>query len=582
MLWAAQPDTTWMGAAIAPIAPAEVSLRQVLDDGLLKPVFQPVVDLRGGAAVGHEALIRGPRDSTLERPDQLFAAARDQGLLAELDAHCRIAAFRAAAEAGLGRGATLFVNMEPEGVGGTSDELEELALQAPPELQVIVKVTERALTHEPAGLLRQVMRLRRRGFGIAVDDVGADSRSLALMPFIRPDVIKLDLRLVQQRPSVEIAQILGAVSAQAESTGAAVLAEGIETQEHVAIARSLGAGYAQGWFFGRPGPLPVRAPIPEPGLRILGRSPDADGNTPFEVVQTGHPVIRGTKPLLRSISRRLELEALALGEDAVVLATFQHSRYLGPAVRDTYIELGRRLAFAGVLGEGVSPSPGPGMRGGDLPLRDSLRAEWDVSVIGPHFPCRPGGPRPRRHGTRGRAPLRLRRHPQPRPRDRRDPVDDGADLASGLTRQGRSGRGVGFAHATIARESCTASPSSVTSTGTPFWPVSSITSLRPPFMKSGSTRQPWAFCTSGHAPPPGAPSEPRRRDGRRLSTCPSRRRASCRRRLSARRVGLRPGDDLLRLVHDLPVAGHQHRHHALAAHLLDLVAAAEPVEARDA
>ena len=385
MLCGPQPDRTRMGAATAPIAPAEVSLRQVLDDGLLHPVFQPVVDLRGGAAVGQEALIRGPRGSTLERPDQLFDAAREQGLVAELDAHCRIAAFQAAADAGLGRGAVLFVNMEPEGVGGASEELEERALQAPPDLQVIVEVTERALTSEPAGLLRQVTRLREHGFGIAVDDVGADSRSLALMPFIRPDVIKLDLRLVQERPSVEIAQILGAVSAQAESTGATVLAEGIETEDQVLTARSLGAGYAQGWYFGHPGPLPPRAPIPEPGLRILGRSPDAGGHTPFEIVQTGRPVIRATKPLLRSISRRLELEALALGEDAVVLATFQHSRYFGPAVRETYVALGRRLAFAGVLGEGVPPVPGPGLRGGDLPVRDSLRAEWDVSVIGPHF-----------------------------------------------------------------------------------------------------------------------------------------------------------------------------------------------------
>jgi hypothetical protein len=270
-------------------------------------------------------------------------------------------------------------------VSGAYDELEERALHAPPDLQVIVEVTERALTREPAGLLRQVTRLREHGFGIAVDDVGADSRSLALMPFIRPDVIKLDLRLVQQRPSVEIAQILGAVSAQAESTGAAVLAEGVETEEHVRIARSLGAGYAQGWFFGHPGPLPAGAAIPEPGLRILGRSPAPGGHTPFEIVQTGRPVIRCTKPLLQSISRRLELEALALGEDAVVLAAFQHSRHFGPTIRETYVELGRRLAFAGVLGEGISPSPGPNVRGGDLPARDSLRAEWDVSVIGPHF-----------------------------------------------------------------------------------------------------------------------------------------------------------------------------------------------------
>ena len=55
----------------------------------------------------------------------------------------------------------------------------------------------RIYRNRPAELLAAVERLRARGWGVALDDVGADHRSLALMPFVRPDVIKLDLRLVQ-------------------------------------------------------------------------------------------------------------------------------------------------------------------------------------------------------------------------------------------------------------------------------------------------------------------------------------------------------------------------------------------------
>lgn len=363
----------------------QVSLDEILDRRLLSPVFQPVVDLQHGSAVGYEALIRGPGDTTLSRPDQLFRAAGEQGRVSELDAHCRIESFAAAAQAQLGAGTTLFVNMEPIGAPLADSGLAERSLDPPPNLQVIVEITERALTQEPADLLRRVALLRERGFGIAIDDVGADSRSLALMPFITPDVIKLDLQLVQQRPSVKIAQILGAVSAQAERTGAAVLAEGIETDAHVRVAESLGAGYGQGWHFGRPGALPALAPAPERELPILSRPPGPMARTPYEVLEGGRPVMRGTKPLLRSISRQLELEALALGEEAVVLAAFQHERYFRPQVRETYVELGDRMAFAGVLGEGIAAIPGPGIRGGDLPSGDPLRSEWDVVVIGPHF-----------------------------------------------------------------------------------------------------------------------------------------------------------------------------------------------------
>ncbi len=54
-------------------------------------VYQPVVDLDTRRVVGYEALARGPRDSPLHTPDALFAAARDQGVLVELDWACRVA-----------------------------------------------------------------------------------------------------------------------------------------------------------------------------------------------------------------------------------------------------------------------------------------------------------------------------------------------------------------------------------------------------------------------------------------------------------------------------------------------------------
>ena len=367
------------GATLA--EPAFRELDEVLRARALRPVFQPLIDLRSGSVLGFESLIRGPLGSAFETPAALFGAAGREDRLADLDSQCRLAAFEAAADGGLGGGLTLFVNLEP----GALSDLRAASLCPPPGLRVVIEITERALTSEPASLLRTVAHLRRQGFGIAVDDVGADSRSLALMPFLRPDVIKLDLRLVQQRPSVDIARILAAVSAQSESTGAVVVAEGVETGEQVGVARSLGASIAQGFHFGRPGPLPTRLPAPGTGVPLLGPLGPEPGPTPFEVLRRARPVQRGTKPLLRSISRSMELEATALGHGAVVIATFQDEIYFTPRVRKTYRTLGRQLAFTGVLGAGLSNEPEPGVRGGTLPPGDPLRREWDVAVIGPHF-----------------------------------------------------------------------------------------------------------------------------------------------------------------------------------------------------
>ena len=76
----------------------------------------------------------------------------------------------------------------------------------------------RALAARPAELLQTVQRIREIGWGLALDDVGADSMSLSFMPLLRPDVVKLDLRLVQERPGPEIAEIMNAVNAHAERT----------------------------------------------------------------------------------------------------------------------------------------------------------------------------------------------------------------------------------------------------------------------------------------------------------------------------------------------------------------------------
>ena len=107
---------------------------------------------------------------------------------------------------------------------------------------------------------------RKRGCGIAIDDVGEDPRSIALMPLLAPDVIKLDMAFVQTPMTRERARVLHAVRAEAERTGAVVLAEGIETAAQAELAKTLGATLGQGWYFGRPTEL-----VPAPAVPTLAR-----------------------------------------------------------------------------------------------------------------------------------------------------------------------------------------------------------------------------------------------------------------------------------------------------------------------
>jgi hypothetical protein len=205
------------------------------------------------------------------------------------------------------------------------------------------------------------------------------------MPLLAPDVIKLDMRLVQSAPTVALASVANGVSAEAERTGAVLIAEGIETPEQIEVARALGADYGQGWLFGRPGPLPAGFERPAAPLGSRRLSAINDPRSPFEIVTAERDVRRGEKALLLTISRQLERQAALQGESTIVISAFQQARHFTPRTRDRYAALAGELAFVAALGQDISEQPAPGVRGGNLGPDNPLALEWNVTVVAPHF-----------------------------------------------------------------------------------------------------------------------------------------------------------------------------------------------------
>jgi EAL domain-containing protein (putative c-di-GMP-specific phosphodiesterase class I) len=359
------------------------TIDEVLDGGMVRSLYQPIVHLDSGKTIGFEALGRGPRGSALESADQLLAAADASQLTPVLDWAWQIAALRGAMDAQLGHAAHLFINIEPLTLTQPPPmELIELLEASQDELDIVIEVTERSLLIDPAGLIRGLGRLRELGFGVAIDDIGARPESLALLPFVAPDVIKLDLRLVRERTDREIAAIVGAVQHDAERRDALILAEGIETEEHLDRALVFGAHLGQGWFFGEPDRLP------EPMLTTSGHlihraRPEPTVETPFALVATSSRRRTTTKRLLLPMSTYIEDQASA-GEPAVVISAFQSVEQLTPAVVARYEHLAQQCCLVGAVGAGISTYPARGVRGGTLPDGHPLNMEWTVTVVGPH------------------------------------------------------------------------------------------------------------------------------------------------------------------------------------------------------
>ncbi|WP_380170341.1 EAL domain-containing protein [Kineococcus sp. DHX-1] len=231
------------------------ALGEVLRRDLLRTVLQPVHDVATGAVVAVEALLRGPADSALASPAHLFRAAAATGRTAELDR----AAHEVALAACAGAPRTVFLNTSLEGFTD--------APELPTGLRVVVDVSARTLLRAPGPTVRLLRRVRALGLAVALDDLGAQADVTALLAVVRPEVVKLDLRLLARRPADEVAALAGAVGAHTARTGALVLVESVEDEDDRRTALALGADLVQGWGVAhpvRPEDLPATGTIALP------------------------------------------------------------------------------------------------------------------------------------------------------------------------------------------------------------------------------------------------------------------------------------------------------------------------------
>ncbi|MGI5241009.1 EAL domain-containing protein [Dactylosporangium sp. CA-139066] len=274
-------------------APATgVAIEAVLAGRLVEPVFQPIVELRTRAVVGLEALARGPAGSAVHAPDRLFAAARAAGRLGELDMLCAERALECAVAA-QAPPPLLFINAEPAVLDQPiSPRLRELVLSGLPFREVL-EFTERSLPAVPGHMLRLSAVVEQWGNGIALDDVGVDPMSLAFMPVLEPEVIKLDMSLLRDPHAEHTRIVCAVVAAEARRTGAVVVAEGVETEADLHTALELGATWGQGWFFGRPGHIDALGVRYDPSGAQALRPPrpgfHCPEGTPFEVAAAHGP-----------------------------------------------------------------------------------------------------------------------------------------------------------------------------------------------------------------------------------------------------------------------------------------------------
>jgi EAL domain-containing protein (putative c-di-GMP-specific phosphodiesterase class I) len=221
--------------------------------------YQAIVDLRARTILGFEALSRGPRGSGLEAADALFGAATDHSLTVELDRLCRKRALLSSGR--IPSTARIFVNTLPATVrdpqfrGRPLIEFLDQAQVAPS--RIVLEITEK-LVIENYTLFREAMDyFTELGMSFAVDDVGAGYSGLESIARLKPTFLKIDIALVRDvHASLVNREMVKAIVAMGRGIGAAVIAEGIQTEEEARALMDMGVEWGQGYLLARPDPGP--------------------------------------------------------------------------------------------------------------------------------------------------------------------------------------------------------------------------------------------------------------------------------------------------------------------------------------
>lgn len=212
-------------------------------------VYQPIISWSSRDTFGYEALVRSS-EPTMQNPGAIFEAAetlKSTELLGR-----RIRAIAAEPFERAHAGATLFVNLH------SLDLLDETLYDPSSPLaawatRTVLELTERESIDGIDDIGERMARLRRLGYRIAVDDIGAGYSGLSSFAMVQPDFVKLDITLVRgidvDPVRTRLVQLLAELC---NDLGIFVVAEGVETpNERDALIR-LGLDLLQGYLFARP------------------------------------------------------------------------------------------------------------------------------------------------------------------------------------------------------------------------------------------------------------------------------------------------------------------------------------------
>ena len=229
----------------------------VIADGALRMVYQPIVDLAGGQTVGVEALARFDCDPAAVAGGVVRGGRRGRpGASSSISPRSRR---RSGHWTGCPTDVFLSLNVSP--ATAISGRIHE-CLRGVSSNRIVLELTEHTRIDDYDVLRAALDELRRDGARIAVDDAGAGYAGLQQILRLRPDIVKLDVEFTRTIDADPVRRALAtSLVTFGRDTGEVIIAEGIETLEEFDTLGRLGVCWGQGFYLARPGPMADHGPV---------------------------------------------------------------------------------------------------------------------------------------------------------------------------------------------------------------------------------------------------------------------------------------------------------------------------------
>jgi len=230
----------------------ELDLRDAIQGDVLRPYYQPLIDLSTGRITGFEALVRWPHpERGMVSPAEFIPVAEETGLINGLGG---LMLRRACADAALWPDdVRVAVNLSPLQfrVGNLlSVVMDALKQSGLPAKRLELEITETLLLEKSSQVLATLHALRALGVRISMDDFGTGYSSLSYLRSFPFDKIKIDQSFVRGLGTNNDAQaIVRAIISLGVGLGVTITAEGVETEAELTCLRSEGCHEGQGFLF---------------------------------------------------------------------------------------------------------------------------------------------------------------------------------------------------------------------------------------------------------------------------------------------------------------------------------------------